>query len=248
MLAPRFLFDLSVTVLFVLICSTHVVYAFSIVNKTMDSKRIRGKISYRNYRCIFVSQVHRYNIEFSRSVLSYFAVLYLICLLWIITVSLTLSGDIQPNPGPTSSVSSTRSFCSNDIYRFLNLPNHLSAVNYNVQSMEHKVDTLISEFSYFDILSFSETWLHNEVHDSDLLSRHSARLNERIRVHNRYGGVLVYIKDSISYSRRLDLELYPHECIYVQIKLISDRNILYGVFYRPPIADSSYFSSKTRLL
>ena len=217
-------------------------YAFSILNKIMDSKRLRGKISYRNYRPILVSQVYRHNMEFSRSVFSYIAVLYLICLLWIITVSLTLSGDIQPNPGPTSSVSSTRSFCSNDIYSFLNLPNHLSTVHYNVQSMEHKTDTLISEFSYFDIISFSETWLHNEVHDSDLLFPSFSPPERKDRVHNRYGGVLVYIKDSISYSRRFDLELYPLECIWVQIKLISNRNILYGVFYRPTNVDASYLS------
>ena len=108
--------------------------------------------------------------------------------------------------------------------------------------MEHKVDTLISEFSYFDIISFNETWLHNEVYDSDLLFPSFSPPARKDRVHNRYGGVLVYIKDSISYSRRLDLELYPLECILVQIKFISNRNILYGVFYRPPNADSSYLS------
>ena len=169
MYAPRFRFVLFLTILFVLICSTHVMYAFSILNKIMDSKRLRGKISYRNYRRILVTQVYRHNMEFSRSVFSYIAVLYLICLLWIITVSSMLSGDIQPNPGPTSSVSSTRSFCSNDIYSFLNLPNHLSTVHYDVQSMEHKTDTLVSEFSYFDIISLSKTWLHDDVHDNDLL-------------------------------------------------------------------------------
>ena len=38
------------------------------------------------------------------------------------------------------------------------------------------------------------------------------------------------------------MELYPLECIWVQIEIISNRNILYRVFYRPPNADSSYFS------
>ena len=36
--------------------------------------------------------------------------------------------------------------------------------------------------------------------------------------------------------------LYHLECIWVQIKFINNRNILYRVFYWPPNADSSYFS------
>ena len=47
---------------------------------------------------------------------------------------------------------------------------------------------------------------------------------------------MVYIKDSISYIKRDNLEITGLECIWIQIKLCNKRNILYGVFYRPPNA------------
>ena len=56
------------------------------------------------------------------------------------------AGDIHPNPGPQPSESSD-SLSSTDLYNFLNLPNHLSTVHYNVQSIANKLDTLIAEFS-----------------------------------------------------------------------------------------------------
>ena len=44
------------------------------------------------------------------------------------------------------------------------------------------------------------------------------------------------------YKRRYDLELNRLENIWVEIKLSNSRNVLYGVFYRPPNADSVYNS------
>ena len=46
----------------------------------------------------------------------------------------------------------------------------------------------------------------------------------------------------MSYTRRNDLEIGGLEYIWIQIKSNNNRNILYGVFYRPPNLDSTYTS------
>ena len=79
------------------------------------------------------------------------------------------AGDVHPNHGPQSTELSASSSNTYDIYNFLNLPNHLSTVHYNVQSIANKLDTLTAEFSYFDIISFSETWLHNGYSSNKLI-------------------------------------------------------------------------------
>ena len=152
-----------------------------------------------------------------------------------------LAGDIHPNPGPQPSESSD-SLSSTDLYNFLHLPNHLSTVHYNVQSIANKLDTLIAEFSFFDVVSLSETWLHDGIFSDGLLFHSFHSPERKDRVHDRYGGVILYIKNNLSYTRRNDLEIGGLECIWIQIKSNNNRNILYGVFYRPPNSDSTYTS------
>ena len=50
------------------------------------------------------------------------------------------------------------------------------------------------------------------------------------------------MKDSIVYMRRLDLELNRLESIWIGMQLNNSRNILYGVFYRPPNSSLLYTS------
>ena len=111
-----------------------------------------------------------------------------------------------------------------------------------MQSLANKVDVLISEFSYFDLVSFSETWLDNSVSTQDLLFLTFHPPERKDRLSDRYGGVILYIKDNLTYIQRHDLELNRLECIWIQIKLHNKRNVLYGVFYRPPSSDSVYNS------
>ena len=56
----------------------------------------------------------------------------------------------------------------------------------------------------FDVVSFSETWLNDYCATNDLFfpSFHPERKD---RTHDRYWGVIVYIKNNLSYIRRLDL-------------------------------------------
>ena len=53
---------------------------------------------------------------------------------------------------------------------------------------------------------------------------------------------MIYIRDSVYHKRRYDLEPRDTECIWIEIKLNHIR-ILFGLFYRPPNSDMSYYSS-----
>jgi len=61
-----------------------------------------------------------------------------------------------------------------------------------------------------------ETFLHNDVADNTLRITHFN--NERNdRLHKRGGGIIVYIKNNITY-RRYDLESEDIKCICLEIK------------------------------
>ena len=91
--------------------------------------------------------------------------------MWLISLLLN-SGDVHPDPGHANfdvfSNHTSTSSTSYDLYSFLNFPNHLSTVHYNVQSIRFKIDILLTEFSQFDIISFTETWLSDNCPVSDL--------------------------------------------------------------------------------
>ena len=59
------------------------------------------------------------------------------------------------------------------------------------------------------------------------------------RASEPYGGVIIYIKDSLSYVRRHEYEPDALECVWVHVKLYNNRNVLYiygkmGPFKIPP--------------
>ena len=155
----------------------------------------------------------------------------------MILILILKSGDVHPNPGPPPSESSDIWSSSLDLYNFLNLPNHLSTIHYIVQSIANKLDTLIAELSFFDVVSFSETWLHDEISSNELPFPSFHPPERKDRADNRYGGVILYVNNNLSYIRRQDLDLNNLKCIWVQIKSSNKRNILYGVFYRPSKSD-----------
>ena len=101
---------------------------------------------------------------------------------------------------------------------------------------------MISEFSYFDVLSFTETWLHSNYESNNLLFPTFRPPERKDRIGDRYGGVILYVKDTIVYNRRLDLEPNRLECLWKEIKLSNSRKVLYGVFYRPPNSNAMYTS------
>ena len=97
-----------------------------------------------------------------------------------------------------------------------------------------KFNFRIAELSDFDILAFSETWLHAAIQTTDLLMPKFKPPERKDRTRNHRGGVIIYVKDPVHYTRRNDLEPLNIECIWIEIKLKQTRT-LFGLFYRPPL-------------
>ena len=55
------------------------------------------------------------------------------------------------------------------------------------------------------------------------------------------GGIVIYVKENLTYIRRLDLEITQVECLCVEITFKKRRKLLICSVYRPPSANSEYF-------
>ena len=122
---------------------------------------------------------------------------------------------------------------SNNLFSSLDLTHNLSFVHYNVQSIFSKLEILQAELSEFDILAFTETWLSPSIDTNELLL-HSFNTPERKdRTGDNHGGVIIYVKDSLYYKRREDLE--PRNIESILLELTNNRkHVLFGLFYCPP--------------
>ena len=159
---------------------------------------------------------------------------------WIVLL-LQQSGDIHPNPGP-SSVSSDSSSTTASLLNSIDLSNHLSFVHYNVQSVLPKLDVLFAELRDLDILAFSETWLDDTVPNNDLHLQHYHPPERKDRIDRNGGGVMIYVNENLHYIRRRDLEPRGIECVWIELTLRQKR-ILFGLFYRAPESKVAYFNS-----
>lgn len=140
---------------------------------------------------------------------------------WL-TIILLCSGDVHTNPGPSStlssdSFSSTSSNMSATIFSSLNTSHNLSFVHYNVQSILPKLEILHAELIEFDILAFTETWLSPSDNTADLILQSYNMPERKDRDDNRYGGVILYVKEGIHYKRRDDLEIRGIESIWIEL-------------------------------
>ena len=188
-------------------------------------------------KLLLLNNAFRRNQKFVSHVLGIFA--FIVQVTWMICL-LFEAGDIHPNPGPStlSSISNiSQSSLNNSFTAILSSFHHLSFVQYNVQSIYNKLDTLSVELSEFDILAFTESWLHPGIPDEDLKLATYHSPERKDRNNDPHGRVLIYIKDSIHYKRRLDLELPGIECIWVEI-IMKNKRLLFGLFYRPPSSDA----------
>lgn len=89
-------------------------------------------------------------------------------------IILLCSGDVHPNPGPSStssseSVSGLSTSMSTTLFNSLSSGHNLSFVHYNIQSISSKLDLLHAELFHFDVLAFSETWLSALTDTADLM-------------------------------------------------------------------------------
>ena len=108
----------------------------------------------------------------------------------------------------------------------------------NIQGISNKIDQvrmlLESDKNQIHVLGLSETKL-NDIHpDSAFQVNGFQKPFRRDREANSGGGILVYVRDGISCSRRSDLEHKNLECIWLEIKPVKSKPFLLCNIYRPP--------------
>ena len=234
--------SLHLIVMFALL--PHVLYTYSLflwVKENACKTTMMVPFCYR--RCVYPSTRARNNASFTLLCLILLSVSNVMTWSFIL---LLCAGDIQPNPGPlsvsSSSDQSSSSNASNDIFSQLTLNHHLSFVQYNVESIINKLDIIQTELFEIDILSFTETWLNPEIPTEDLVLQSYNTPERKDRPGEPGGGVMIYVKNGIYYKRRNDLEIRGVECIWIEL-IHNRKSILFGLFYRPPEANSQYFSN-----
>ena len=116
---------------------------------------------------------------------------------------------------------------------------HLSIMHLNTQCMTStfaEFTVLINSYdSYFDIITLDETWLK----DNPLLLQHISVPGYQLCYNNRNvckgGGVGAYIKDSIVFKRRKDIENLQREFEHMWLEIPGknkNSKLLLGVLYR----------------
>jgi len=146
----------------------------------------------------------------------------------VLCILLIISG-IEINPGPFDSDNS--SISSGD---FDNIPdvseivkNTFSFLHLNIQSIVSKIDMISAEYSCHDILSFTESLLNeNTSSDQQCLEIPDYKFPPfgRDRSNKVGGGVIVYVKNTVSCIIRPDLHVGSRECIWLDIKLNNKKN------------------------
>ena len=237
-------FNVTMHLLIYVVIYFNVTFAFSLLSSILIAINLNNAIPKHGLRKRAIpGKSSKANVIFSFIVVhSLFA---FVVATWL-AVLLLCSGDVHPNPGPSSvssteSLPSTASNLSSSILNSLTTGHNLSFVHYNVQSILNKLDILQAELSEFDILAFTETWLspQTDTADLDLATYYRPERKDRDDGH---GGVILYVKETLRYKRRADLELRDIECIWIEL-INNHQRILFGLFYRPPNSNVNYLSS-----
>ena len=108
----------------------------------------------------------------------------------------------------------------------------------NIRGLLGKIDELrtILKKCQFDLMCVCETFIdYNVAPDEIIIQGYSVELRNR----NRHGGgVLIYVKDGIKYTKITDLTSTLVESTWINIKQLA-----VGVMYRPPSSNVEYFTN-----
>lgn len=167
----------------------------------------------------------------SLALLMYFVLVFL----YIATLLISRSGDIELNPGPSTNSDSLNS----SLNSYAALTNSgLSIMNLNIQSLKPKLDILTVEAQPYDILVLTETWLSNKISDEDVELPNFKKPFRYDRNDRLGGGVAIYVRDTLHAIQRNDLDVNGVEAVWVEIH-VCQRKLLVGGIYRPPNSNNT---------
>jgi hypothetical protein len=135
--------------------------------------------------------------------------------------------DIEVNPGPVTDFKS------------------LSMVHMNIQSLymssinnnpRVKLDEVITTFAIdaeIDIITMSETWLHESISNNLIKIPGYREPYRNDRKDRRGGGVCAYVSDNVTCKRLKELEPPDIDLLWLELTFQRKRVVL-GIGYRPP--------------
>ncbi len=105
----------------------------------------------------------------------------------------------------------------------------------NGRSILRKMDELkiVVEKGKYDFVAITETWLNNEVHNA-LIALPGYNTIRQDREQKRGGGVLVYIRECLTFKQIRILNPEYSEIIWCEVNLGKTRNLILGCTYRAP--------------
>jgi len=123
----------------------------------------------------------------------------------------------------------------------------LHFIHINIRSLLPKLDELRLKARETNIacIAISETWLDDNVFDSEL---HVSILNYNIhrRDRNRHcGSVCLYIRSDISFNTREDLQHQDLDSLWMELLLPIAKPILLAAIYRPPKQNDLHYFRRT---
>lgn len=124
----------------------------------------------------------------------------------------------------------------NDLKDFLRKKG-ISILHQNVRGLLNNftaIEELISTSQKIDVLTLSETHISTTEDNEKLYTIPNYSFEKRNRINGKGGGVALYVKDSINYVRRTDLESRELENIVIEIVLSTSKNFLITTLYKPP--------------
>ena len=88
------------------------------------------------------------------------------------------------------------------------------------------------------MIALTEMWLDDSVNDSKLRINNYCLI--RADRNSQGGGVCLFIRENLTFNRRLDIITYSIETLWVEILQPKTIPILVGVAYRPPSQSDFY--------
>ena len=177
----------------------------------VDIAQYRARIGlYTRYRIVKIMHI----MSVSSSVIYGAALIILLILL-------QLSGDIETNPGPTAEKNIS-------IW-------HCNVCGFN----SNRLRAMCHVFNTYDIIAITETHLSTES-DIDLVQNNYLPIFRRDRPHQSWGGVALYVSNTLVAKRQVELEVDEQEILCVEICTGKIR-LLVCVCYRPPNANVSFW-------
>ena len=108
----------------------------------------------------------------------------------------------------------------------------------NAQSVVNKLSEITNLLVTQDIyvLGVAETWLNNEIKDSELkIEGYNIFRRDRTRSDKKTGGgVMAYVKDTISVTVLNDINDDKHESLWLQLTGDKSSELCLGICYRSP--------------